>query len=50
MSREHFSVHIACLGEIKEKSKKGLFPHSVGQNAVGGIFDRRRVGKFDALN
>ena len=47
MSREHFSDHIARLGEIKEKSKKGLFSHSLGQNTVGGIFDWRRVGSFD---
>ena len=49
MSREHFSDHIARLGEIKEKSKKGIFSHSLGQNTVGGIFDRRKVGSFDAL-
>ena len=41
---EHLSDHIARLGEIKEKSKKGLLSHSLGQTTFGGIFDRRRVG------
>ena len=47
MSRGHFGDHIALLGEIQETSKKGLFSHSLGQDTVGGLFDRRRMGSFD---
>ena len=40
----HLRDHIARLGEIKEKSKKGLLSRNLGHDTVGDIFDRRRVG------